>query len=157
MNLNKKHIILGFLILVSMSFPFYSTISLKFDNTEMIDNTYDNALRSSQWVLTSPIIINETEPTQNWASTAASEPWCTGSGILADPYVIDDVTIDQQGADDSCISIIDSNVYFQIKDSTLINSGWGVYSAGIYLYNTNNGQLLNNNCSNHEYTGIYLK
>lgn len=158
MNLNKKHIILGFLVFVSMFFPFSSMISLKFNNTEIIDNTYSNALRSSQWVLSSPIIINETEPTQNWASTAASEPWCTGSGILADPYVIQDVTIDLQGAGGKCISIIDSNVYFQIKDSTLINSGWDVYDgAGIYLYNTNNGQLLNNNCSNHEYTGIYLK
>ena len=157
MNLNKKHIILGFLILVSMFFPFYSTISLKFDNTGSITNTYDNALKSSQWVLSSPIIINETEPTQNWAFTAASEPWCTGSGILSDPYIIQDVTIDLQGANGICISIFDSNVYFQITDCTLINSGWAYLSAGIYLDNTNNGQLLNNNCSNHEYYGIYLK
>ena len=158
MNLNKKQIILGFLILVSMFFPFYSMISLKFNNTGSITNTYDNALRSSQWVLSSPIVINETEPTQNWASTAASEPWCSGSGIWTNPYVIQDVTIDLQGVGGKCISIFDSNVYFQIKDCTLLNSGWDVYdSAGIYLDNTNNGQLLNNNCSNHEYNGIYLK
>jgi len=103
MNLKKKQIFLGFLILVSMFFPFYSLISLKFSNTEKINSTYDNTLRSSQWVVSSPIIINETEPTQNWASTAASEPWCSGSGIWSDPYVIQDVTIDLQGASGSCM------------------------------------------------------
>ncbi|GAH36107.1 unnamed protein product, partial [marine sediment metagenome] len=94
MNLKKKQIILGFLILVSISFPFYSSISLNLNNTEKINDVYDNTLRSSQWILSSPIIINELEPTQNWASTAASEPWCSGSGIWTDPYIIQNVTID---------------------------------------------------------------
>ena len=157
MNLNKKQIILGFLILVSMSIPFFSTSSLKFNYVGKIFNSYEYTLRSSQWVVSSPIIVNETDPTGNWATIAASEPWCSGSGIWTDPYIIEDVTIDLQGADASCISVYDSNVHFQIKECTLINAGWGTYgSAGIYLDNTNNGQLLNNNCSNHNYNGIYL-
>ena len=157
MNLKKKQLILGFLILVSMSFPFYSMSSLNFNNAERMKYDYDNTLRSSQWVVSSPIIVNESDPTQNWASTAASEPWCSGSGIWSDPYIIQDVTLDLQGTSGSCISIFDSNIYFQIKECKFLNSGWGIYdSAGIYLDNTNNGRLLNNNCSNHNFNGIYL-
>ena len=157
MNLKKKQMFLGFLIIVSFSIPFYSMNYLKFNNAEKIQNTYNYDLRSSQWVLSKPIIINELEPTQNWASTAASEPWCSGSGIWTDPYIIQNVTIDLQEATGSCISIIHSNVYFQIRDCILLNSGWGIFnSAGIYLNNTNNGQLLSNNCSNHDYNGITL-
>lgn len=157
MNLKKKQLFLGFLILISFSIPFISTNYLKFYNTKRNHITSFFDPRSSQWVLSSAIIINETDPTQNWASTAASEPWCTGSGIWSDPYIIEDVTIDLQGVEGSCIAIFDSNVYFQIKESTLINSGWGIHGgAGIYLFNTNNGQLLNNNCSNNSIYGIYL-
>ncbi|MFX0074521.1 MAG: NosD domain-containing protein [Candidatus Hermodarchaeota archaeon] len=159
MNLRKKQIFLGILVLVSISIPFYSLKYLNLRNVERIEKSYYYDLRSSQWVLPSPIVINETDPAQNWASTAASEPWCSGSGIWSDPYIIQDVTIDLQGVGGigSCISIYDSNVYFQIKDCTLIKSGWGSYgTAGIYMSNTNNGQLLGNNCSNHNYNGIYL-
>jgi parallel beta-helix repeat protein len=157
MNLKKKQIFLVVLIIVSFSIPFFSVNYLKLTNTKKIQNTYNYDPRSSQWVLTSPITVNESDPTQNWANTAASEPWCSGSGIWSDPYVIDDVTIDLQNGDNSCISVFDSNVYFQIKDCTLLNAGWGTFNnAGIFLSNTNNGQLISNNCSSHEYVGIYL-
>ena len=130
---------------------------MNFNNIERGNDVYDNTLRSSQWVLSSPIIINETDPAHNWASTVASEPWCSGSGIWTDPYIIQNVTIDLQEATGSCISIIHSNVYFQIRNCILLNSGWVIFnSAGIYLDNTNNGQLLSNNCSNHSYNGITL-
>lgn len=158
MHLKKKQILLSFLIIVSISFPFFSVGQLNNESVEKIKYPYKYDLKISQWVVSSPIIVNESDPNQNWATTAASEPWCSGSGIWSDPYIIQDVTLDLQGASASCISIFDSVVYFQIKDCILINAGWGVYgSAGIYLENTDNGLLLNNNCSNHNYNGIYLR
>ena len=156
MNLKKKQILLGLLIAVSICFPFFSGSYLKIDDVDKVYSTDFYDLKTSQWIVSSPIGVNESDPTQNWASIALSQPWCSGSGIWSDPYVIQDVTLDLQGADDSCIAIYDSIVYFQIRDCTLINSGWGTYGGGIYLENTDNGRIQTNNCSNHNYNGIYL-
>jgi len=90
--------------------------------------------------------------TWEWAITRS---WCSGSGTEDDPYVVEDCVIN--GSDDgSCIIIGNSSVYFRIENSTLYNAGSGGYDAGIKLYNTNNGTLLNNNCSYNDNSGILL-
>jgi len=78
---------------------------------------------------------------------------CTGSGIYSDPYVIKDLEIDGGGSG-SCIFIENSNVFFKIENCTVYNSG--LQGAGIKLYNTNNSQLIKNNCSSN-YIGILLR
>jgi len=47
------------------------------------------------------------------------------------------------------------NVYFKIKNCTLFNGTIGVH-AGIHLYNTSKGLLIDNDCSTCDY-GIYLE
>ncbi|MFX1411115.1 MAG: NosD domain-containing protein [Promethearchaeota archaeon] len=79
--------------------------------------------------------------------------YCTGLGTYSDPYVIEDLIIDGGGTE-SCIYIINSDVYFKIENCTLYNSG-GAPNAGIILYYVNNSLLVNNNCSFNAY-GIYL-
>lgn len=78
---------------------------------------------------------------------------CTGQGIYSDPYIIKDLKIDGDGLR-SCILIENSDVYFKIENCIVKNTG--IYDAGIYLYNVDNGLLLNNNCS-HTYYGICLE
>ncbi|MFX0022090.1 MAG: NosD domain-containing protein [Candidatus Hermodarchaeota archaeon] len=91
----------------------------------------------------------------SWAD-AALETWCSGSGTAIDPYILENLIIDGAGIG-SCISIRMSYVYFEIRNCTLYNSGSGVDDAGIRLYCTKNGLLINNNCSNNNGCGIILK
>jgi len=93
----------------------------------------------------------------NWSYTEGNYTWCTGSGTYPDPYVIQDLIIDGgDGSEGNCILIENSDVYFRIENCTVYNTVvWGSGHAGIRLYNTSNGQLIENDCfSNSE--GIYL-
>jgi len=88
----------------------------------------------------------------NW-SAAKTAGICTGNGTYSEPYVIEDLIIDGGGSG-SCIWIENSNVFFKIENCTAINSGIG---AGIRLGNVSNSRLINNNCSDNNYMGIYLR
>ncbi|MFX0022093.1 MAG: NosD domain-containing protein [Candidatus Hermodarchaeota archaeon] len=89
-----------------------------------------------------------------WAE-AALQPWCTGSGTFNDPYLIANLIIDSHNIG-NCITIRDSDVYFVIQNCVLMNSGSGTYDAGIFLINTNNGKIIDNEVSYHQRTGIEL-
>lgn len=77
---------------------------------------------------------------------------CTGEGTYFNPYVIQDWVIDGSGIG-ACILIENSDVYFRLENCTVFNSGKS--SLGINLYNVNNSQITNNNCST-KYNGINL-
>jgi len=121
---------------------------------ECIHNNDEINLKSAGfWNLTgNPILIDDTDPSKNWSYTALHYDWCSGSGIWADPYLIENITIDGQSIG-SCIEIRNSNAYFVINNCTLYSSGTTNY--GIYLNYTNNGKIINNNCSVLS-GGIYL-
>ena len=110
-------------------------------------------IQSDSWIV-SPITIDDTGyGDYNW-SEAAEEAWCKGLGTWSDPYIIENVTIDAGGLG-SGILISNSSAYFIIRNCTLYNSGSGAYDGGIKLSNTDNGQIINNNCSNNR-IGIFL-
>ncbi len=95
----------------------------------------------------SPILIDDTLPTNNWSYTASTYDWCSGSGNWGDPYVIENVTID--GLDTgSCITIKSSSVPFIIRNCILYNAGLTLNDAGIRLDSTTNGQIFNSINSN---------
>lgn len=81
--------------------------------------------------------------------TSETYDWCSGSGILTEPYLIENVTINTGG--DRGIQIRNSDVYFRIKNCTIRNG-----DDGIRLLNTNNGQLIDNNISDNNGNGITL-
>ena len=113
--------------------------------------------QSGIWDLTgSPIYIDDSDSNYNWSKTAFENDWCSGSGSWADPYVIENITINGQGSG-SCIEIRFSNTYFIIQNCLLYNSGSISDNAGINLYNVNNSKIINNNCSDNNYYGIYLE
>lgn len=143
------------------------SLSSEFEN-QMYSNSEYNDYRnlekiqpSLNWDLTgTPITISGNA---DWAVKAASEPWCSGSGILSDPYIIENVTINGLNAS-SCITINNSDVYFIIQNSNLYNASEytsnpidNMYDAGIKLTDVTNGKLLNNNCSKNNWYGIYIK
>jgi parallel beta-helix repeat protein len=86
-----------------------------------------------------------------WEDLATTYEWCTGSGEQTDPYVIKDLLIDA-GGNAYGILIENSNVYFRIERCTIYNTG---FDGGICLRQTQNGQLIDNYCSNNR-IGIKL-
>ena len=122
-------------------------------NSEYSDDTNQDNENLKILKISKPIYINDNNPSNNW-SIAKDAGICTGNGTYSKPYVIEDLVIDGGGSG-NCIWIENSNVYFRIENCTVYNSGSG-YGAGIKLYNTDNGNLTNNSCSNNPYSGIYL-
>ena len=98
------------------------------------------------------IIDNSASNNWNWAITRT---WCTGSGTSLNPYMIENITINGQNSS-SCIEIRNSKVFFIILGGNFYNSSQVWSAGGIKLYNVGNGTLLNNNCSNNNWNGIFL-
>ncbi|MHA2035792.1 MAG: NosD domain-containing protein [Promethearchaeota archaeon] len=150
------------IILVCILFIVGSTPELYLSNF-FIEN-YDlekkgnYALKNSDsWNLSdSPIFINDTDPNFSWSKIEADNDWCSGSGTLADPYLIENITIIRQIYKDS-IEIVNSNVSFIIKNCVLENPVVGNWINGIVLDNVSNGLIANNSCLTHHNFGIYLK
>ena len=157
---NEKWI--PFLIFLGITLALSTIINNNFNasgvnNEEYLENNNGANLRSSEfWNLTgTPIFIDDSEPIYNWSKTAADNEWCNGNGTWDDPYIIENVTINGLNSS-SCIEVRNSNAYFVIRNCTIFNSSDGEYDAGIKLNNTNNGQLINNNCSFNNRHGIHL-
>lgn len=153
--INKKSIKLVLLIIGLLPITLLFSKAYYFNNLEIKNNInlypFNNLKQADGFWTLSPISINGNDA---WASIAAANDWCTGSGSPNDPYLIENVTINGSGSG-SCINISNSDVYFIVNNCTLYNSQNSEYHGGISLTNTNNGELLNNNCS-FNYIGIRL-
>ncbi len=145
------------LICLNLSFLLIQ-IKIKTIENRLIDkeiNEFDgnNLKNAGFWVLSTLAIDNDGGGNYTWEQ-AKAEAWCSGSGTHADPYVIENVTINGNNLN-SCLIIRDSNVYFRIENCTLLNSSKGIYDAGLQLYNVTNGSLIDNDCSSNS-LGIRL-
>ena len=135
----------------------FSTV-MQFDKNNSVISPKDkyneikNIRNSAYWKLTGEAIFIDGDAigvgAHNW-TWAESQPWCTGSGTWASPYVIENVTIDCDGLDYG-ISIQDSYVYFRIQNCTIFNSGNDFMDSAIFLgsltfpYSVTNGTIYNN-------------
>ena len=139
--------IFGFSILIYSNLIHYqgkSSGNLENDNEPELK-------RAGYWDLTgSPIHIDDNDPALNWAITAATNEWCSGSGSWNDPYLIENVTIDGQSSG-LLVRIYNLEVYFIIRNNTLFNG-----HTGIYLEHVENGLLINNTVSYCSSQGIHL-
>ena len=97
-----------------------------------------------------PIEIDDDDPTKNWFFTEASYEWCIGSGLINDPYIIENVTIDATGANG--ITIENSNASFILRNCVIYNAAL----RGIFLEDVDNG-LIYNNTSSENYNGIFIR
>ncbi|MFX1572300.1 MAG: NosD domain-containing protein [Promethearchaeota archaeon] len=158
--MKQKRRILTLIILALILFSFSNIqFFLKFfpnyhDNNEDEISELNSA---KYWPNLNRIHIDDSNTSLNWATTAANNDWCNGSGTWSDPYIIKNVIIDGQERE-SCILIKNSNVFFIIENCTVYNTGdEGKFSEepGIKLINTNNGTFISNNCSLNHY-GIRL-
>lgn len=153
----KKHKI--FILLLVVSFLYFSNYILIRDfgrNTNSNNSLYteNQKIKTAYWDLSGvEIEIDEFVPSKSWNIYAnnPSYPWCTGAGTELDPYVIQDLYMDQYSTYwYDCIRIRNSIAYFQIINCVLINS-----NTPLLLDNVTNGKIFNNNCSM-SYYGIHL-
>jgi hypothetical protein len=77
----------------------------------------------------------------NWSATETAYSWVSGSGSWADPYLVENVTIDGKDAN-STIIIENSAKYFRIKNCTLYNATETGINGGIILNNVTNGEII---------------
>ena len=140
-----------FLIFININFNYYQG-----KNYGILESNNRYKLRKAGYWEIGPIEIDDSDPSKNWAITAATYFWCNGSGTWEDPYLIENVSIDGLSSA-RCIHIRYSSVFFIIRNCIVYNSGSDYGSAGIKLYYTNNGILANNSCSNNNADGIRLE
>ena len=151
MTMDRKVKSLITIIIIFLSFLY---LEPNFDMNKQIESnkkfTYskiDNLKIAGYWNLTgSPIYIDDTDPDYSWNKIASENEWCSGSGTLSEPYLIENVTIDGLNSYE-CIVVKNSLKYFKIKNCTLYNSITGNDYAGIKLRNASNGKLLENDLS----------
>jgi parallel beta-helix repeat protein len=108
------------------------------DNSEMDDAPVQQTSRKIAYTPHDPIVINGDS---NFSATAALEGWL-GDGSAGDPYVIDSLEIDRQGAALHCINISNTRVNFTISNCNL--TGASSPASGIFLDNVTNGRIEGN-------------
>jgi parallel beta-helix repeat protein len=129
-------VIFSLFVLSSLIFSYFP---LNYDNSEYIPH-------SSGFTLTSPIFIDDLSPENNWENYAQTYPWCSGSGISTDPYLITNLKIDSPNSDG--ITIFNSNVFFILGGIDIS----GAEGSGIKFHNVTGGGILscdiidNTNC-----------
>ncbi len=150
----KKIIII---VTLGLLFPLSNLINYNLiDNQEVKEDDQETRLRSpksSAGYIETYIYIDG-----NWTD-AIGKGWFSGEGSRGSPYVIENVTINASTSPTGSGIFINNskNDYFIIRNVTVYNAASGSINAGIKLQNTNNGTLINNNCSNNERYGIYLR
>ena len=165
-NRNKLSILLVFTFFAFL-IPFFSVSRLPVADLEIKgvlgfdpQELRSNSLRSSGYhnLTGSTIIIDDADPNYNWSKTAAENSWCSGSGTLGDPYIIENVYMDgnmslvvtpgkRQSA--NCLSIYRSTAYFIVRDCYFTKSGTDEFNSGIYLEYVENGIIYNNTLTYH--------
>jgi parallel beta-helix repeat protein len=154
---NKKYSIIGVLGLFFIFIIISNNIDLNNSNVNTnepnmeIEQLEDllTVKSSGFWNNFSSIYIN------NW-TTIAGYDWCSGNGSWGNPYVIENMSIDAGGGSYGIFVQNSKNDYFIIRNVTVYNAGSGQWDTGIKLLNTNNGTLIDNNCSNNGNSGILL-
>ncbi|MFX1363797.1 MAG: NosD domain-containing protein [Promethearchaeota archaeon] len=142
---------------------YYFIVAAYNESGEKLSNTlniqvYDESFYNESTGLweESPIIIDDTGGGDyNWSAAVATFPWCSGSGTVSDPYIIDSIQIDGQ-ASSSCLTIRNSYKSFTVDSSSFINSVDTVNDGGIKLQNVSSGLIANSNCSSNNGNGIVV-
>jgi parallel beta-helix repeat protein len=126
---------------------------IMFSSLTHINHTYDTKNLKAAVVADSIFINDFPGSLTNW-SWAVTQSWFGGgSGTEQDPYLLEDLIIDGNTTD-NCITIMNSEAYFEIIGCTLTNSRTGTNGA-IYLYNASNAVISGNLIANNSH-GIYL-
>ena len=138
------------LVLLMLLLPLISTL---LSSVLEVNEEKNNIPRSSGFWVIGPLHIDDTGGGDyNWTE-AVAQPWCSGNGSLLNPYLLENITIDGNG-NGFCISIQNSDVYFEIRNCDLFNAGSSSSDSAIVLYNVENAKILGNNLTDNNVIGI---
>ena len=153
-NLNFKHKIL--LVFFFIGFASIQINLIYYENSsEITISESSNIYRlktSSSWELSTNTGIDDTRKDgwPDWEYAANNFPWVWGNGTWENPYIFENVTI----TNGHFIIIRNSQVPFIIRNCIVYNSSIHYPYAGILLQYTDNGQVVDNDCSNGNIWGI---
>ena len=89
------------------------------------------------------IWIDDTNPHYNWSQWVANHSWCTGSGKVNDPYLIENLYI-HAGGSGGGIYIENSDKYFIIRNCWFEYGGNAEHDIGVFVDHCENGIIDNN-------------
>ena len=144
-------IVIFSLTFLSMNLNLFPIEEKFLDNDILSKDDIDNLKISATY---SDISIDDSpgSPT-NWV-WARTQPWCTqGSGTSGDPYIIESHTFNSSAFSGTCLTISNSRKNFIIRNCIIKDSHPN--QIGIFLGNTTEGVISNNNIYNNG-LGIYL-
>jgi parallel beta-helix repeat protein len=104
-----------------------------------------------------PIYINGAATgvgAKNW-SWAVNQPWCTGLGTFISPFVIEGISRDGRG-NGFCISVENSDVYFEVRNCNFSNAGFTFPDAAILLNNVAKATLSGNDLTDNNFVGVLM-
>ena len=146
---SKNKILSVFLVcLIFLAVPFLLNLIMICDNFYFFERGSEDkfnrdSLKNSYLYTFTEIEIDDTNPSMDWAFTAATHAWCSGGpgDTPANAYYIED-TLFTPSLYDNAITIRNSVVYFRIKDCG-IEDVWGNFEeCAIELDNVSNGRIL---------------
>jgi len=155
--INKYKRILMSCTVLYLIFNYSVVFSIDIQNSNVNRVNYYSLKNSLVWDL-DPIIIDDSGAGDYTWNEAVLEAWCSGLGIVDNPYIIENLIIDGQEIA-SCLEIRNSAAHVNIKNCTLFNAGYlsAMYYAAIKLDNVSNVQLIENDCSNNNGYGIVIQ
>lgn len=127
----KISITISFLIIFTEITAFFKCSSHS-ESSDVITNT--TLKTSDSWDVHFKILIDN-----NWSETRDAYDWCYGFGTELQPYIIENLTVDIQFQDSECLEIRNTEEYFIIQNSKIINTVLNYH--GILLYNVTNGNI----------------
>ena len=131
MKTSKKMIIAAVIIIVFTGLSTWTNIE---QNAVRDDGCSSIGLEiSGDWTVGWGVIIDNTDPSEDWDYYKSTYPWCSGMGTPGNPYVIENVTFQ------TSLSIWDSDPYFQIKNCFFTST-----NGYLDLINVTNGEIINN-------------
>lgn len=101
------------------------------------------------------IFVDDNDPNYNWSKTEAENEWCSGSGIVGDPYIIEGLYINPQG-DGGGIYIKNTSKYFIIRDCWVNNSGTEEHDAAVLVRWSENG-IIEDNIFTYTEMGVWVQ
>ena len=147
----KKIRNIGFIVfaIIATLFAYKCGLSkISFGEDDTHQNNYFPIKSNYQQV--NPIYIDDLDPNFSWNKTASENTWCSGSGTYLDPYIIEDIIINDSSSE-YCIFITNSLVWFKIRNCSLTTSGNP--GIGLKLTSVRNGVVSDNLVSDNRFGG----
>ena len=140
---------------VPFEVPYEGVITIYYRSVDVANNI-ETTKEESFNIILSPFVIDDLGNGDYTWEEASEQNWCFGSGMIGDPYIIENTVI--KGYEVlNCLTIENSDVFFNIRNNLILSSSLVEETVAIKLFNVTNGKLESNNCSFASFGGIHIE